>query len=92
MPRITVEGLELRYALDGPEGAPVVAFSNSLGATLEMWDPLLPALGGWYRALRYDTRGHGASATRAARTEISVHWWTPSGSAAPTSSGSRSAG
>lgn len=70
MPQITVAGLELRYALDGPEGAPAVAFSNSLGATLEMWDALLPMLEGRYRTLRYDTRGHGASATRDARTEI----------------------
>ncbi|MDP4001986.1 3-oxoadipate enol-lactonase [Methylobacterium sp. NEAU K] len=70
MPQIAVQGLELRYALEGPEGAPVVAFSNSLGATLEMWDALLPALGGRFRTLRYDTRGHGGSATRDRPTEI----------------------
>lgn len=64
MPKVAVDGLALRYALDGPEGAPVVAFSNSLGATLEMWDALLPMLAGRYRTLRYDTRGHGGSETR----------------------------
>lgn len=64
MPKIAVAGLDLRYALDGPEGAPVVAFSNSLGATLEMWDALLPVLAGRYRTLRYDTRGHGGSESR----------------------------
>lgn len=64
MPKIAVDGIDLRYALDGPEDAPVVAFSNSLGASLEMWDALLPALAGRYRTLRYDTRGHGGSATR----------------------------
>jgi len=63
MPQITVGGLGLRYHLEGPEDAPVVAFSNSLGATLEMWDALLPALAGRYRTLRYDTRGHGGSDT-----------------------------
>jgi 3-oxoadipate enol-lactonase/3-oxoadipate enol-lactonase/4-carboxymuconolactone decarboxylase len=68
---ITVRGVALRYRLEGPEGAPVVAFSNSLGATLEMWDALLPALGGRYRTLRYDTRGHGGSATRDGTTELS---------------------
>jgi 3-oxoadipate enol-lactonase/3-oxoadipate enol-lactonase/4-carboxymuconolactone decarboxylase len=67
---ITVRGVRLRYALEGPEGAPVVAFSNSLGATLEMWDALLPALGGRYRTLRYDTRGHGGSATEDKITEV----------------------
>ncbi|MDP4021568.1 3-oxoadipate enol-lactonase [Methylobacterium sp. NEAU 140] len=70
MPQIRVGDVDLRYELAGPEGAPVVAFSNSLGATLEMWDALLPALGGGYRALRYDTRGHGGSATRDAPAEI----------------------
>ncbi|SEH43327.1 3-oxoadipate enol-lactonase [Methylobacterium sp. 275MFSha3.1] len=64
MPQITVGGLGLRYHLEGPEDAPVVAFSNSLGATLEMWDALVPALTGRYRTLRYDTRGHGGSETR----------------------------
>ena len=70
MPKIAVDGLAMRYALDGPEGAPVVAFSNSLGATLEMWDALLPALAGRYRTLRYDTRGHGGSQTRDAPVGI----------------------
>lgn len=70
MPQITVGGLSFRYLLEGPEGAPVVAFSNSLGATLDMWDALLPALGGRYRILRYDTRGHGGSETRDQPTAI----------------------
>ncbi|MFF9551934.1 3-oxoadipate enol-lactonase [Methylobacterium fujisawaense] len=64
MPQITVGGIGFRYLLEGPEGAPAVAFSNSLGATLEMWDALVPALTGRYRTLRYDTRGHGGSETR----------------------------
>lgn len=70
MAQIAVAGIDLRYALEGPEGAPVVAFSNSLGATLDMWDALLPSLGGRYRTLRYDTRGHGGSATRDVRTDM----------------------
>ena len=70
MASISVDGIELHHTLEGPEGAPVVAFSNSLGATLAMWDALLPALAGRYRILRYDTRGHGGSGTRDTRTEI----------------------
>ena len=46
-----------------PTSAPVVAFSNSLGTTLAMWDRVVPALRGRFRVLRYDTRGHGASPT-----------------------------
>ena len=70
MPQIAIRGLELRYRLEGPEGAPVVAFSNSLGATLEMWDAVLPMLAGRFRTLRYDTRGHGGSETRDRPMEI----------------------
>lgn len=70
MPKIAVAGNMVRYRLEGPEDAQVVAFSNSLGATLEMWDGVLPALGGRFRTLRYDTRGHGGSQTRDTPTEI----------------------
>jgi 3-oxoadipate enol-lactonase / 4-carboxymuconolactone decarboxylase len=61
MPLIQVNGVELFYELSGPTSAPVVAFSNSLGTTMAVWDSLLPALRGRYRVLRYNTRGHGRS-------------------------------
>ncbi|MGH1592128.1 3-oxoadipate enol-lactonase [Methylobacterium phyllosphaerae] len=70
MPQIDVGGIGFRYLLEGPGDAPVVAFSNSLGATLEMWDGILPALAGRFRTLRYDTRGHGGSETRDRPTEV----------------------
>ena len=47
--------------LDGPEHAPVVALSNSLGTNLSMWEEQMPGLTQRCRVLRYDTRGHGAS-------------------------------
>lgn len=56
MPPIDVHAL-----VEGPADAPVVLLSNSLGATLEMWDPQLAALTERYRVVRYDTRGHGRS-------------------------------
>jgi len=60
MPHITAgDGNRIFYQFDGKEGAPVVLLSNSLGTTLEMWEPQLPALTGHYRVLRYDSRGHG---------------------------------
>jgi 3-oxoadipate enol-lactonase / 4-carboxymuconolactone decarboxylase len=61
MPLIRSKDVELFYDLTGPEDAPVVAFSNSIGTTLEMWDQQVPALSDRYRCLRYDTRGHGRS-------------------------------
>jgi 3-oxoadipate enol-lactonase / 4-carboxymuconolactone decarboxylase len=61
MPTINANGVELFYDLTGPEDAPVVIFSTSVGATLEMWDPQVRALLDRFRLLRYDTRGHGRS-------------------------------
>lgn len=61
MPLIAANGTQLFYDLTGPDGAPVVAFSHSVGATLEMWDAQAGALAGRYRVLRYDMRGHGRS-------------------------------
>ena len=51
----------LHYELAGPAGAPVVVLSNSLGTTLEMWEPQADVLARTFRVLRYDTRGHGRS-------------------------------
>jgi 3-oxoadipate enol-lactonase len=51
--------MNLDYQLDGPEGAPVIVLSNSLGTTRTMWQPQLDGLTGHFRVLRYDTHGHG---------------------------------
>ena len=45
--------------LDGPAGAPVLVLSNSLGTTLALWDPQMPALKEHFSVLRYDHPGHG---------------------------------
>jgi 3-oxoadipate enol-lactonase len=57
----TADGNRLFYRLDGPEGAPVVMFSNSLGTDHTLWDDQAANLASRYRVLRYDTRGHGRS-------------------------------
>ena len=61
MPFAQLEDVRIRYDLDGPTSAPALIFSNSLGATLSMWDPQIPAFQKQFRVLRYDTRGHGQS-------------------------------
>jgi 3-oxoadipate enol-lactonase len=53
--------LTLHHRFDGDEAAPVVVLSNSLAATLEMWDAQVPALTERVRVLRYDHPGHGYS-------------------------------
>jgi 3-oxoadipate enol-lactonase len=53
--------VDVNYVLEGPEEAPVLVLSNSLGTTLGMWDDQAPALRERFRLLRYDHRGHGGS-------------------------------
>ena len=53
--------VEVEYTVDGPEDAPVVAFSNSLGTTGAMWDAQAAALSERFRVLRYNARGHGGT-------------------------------
>jgi len=61
MPFAQLEDARIHYDLAGPPRAPALAFSNSLGATLSMWDPQMPVFEKQFRVLRYDTRGHGQS-------------------------------
>ena len=58
---VDVQGGRLRVCVQGPEGAPALVFSNSLGTTLEMWDAQAARFAQDFRVVRYDTRGHGAS-------------------------------
>ncbi|PXW45331.1 3-oxoadipate enol-lactonase [Klebsiella oxytoca] len=51
--------MKVDYQIDGPDGAPVIVLSNSLGTTRSMWQPQLAALTQHFRVLRYDTHGHG---------------------------------
>ncbi|HEY6581132.1 MAG TPA: 3-oxoadipate enol-lactonase [Rubrobacter sp.] len=53
------KAVALHNQIEGPEGAPVLVLSNSLGMTLEMWRDQAPALSERYRLIRYDHRGHG---------------------------------
>ena len=62
---VELQAGRVHYRLDGSAGAPVLVFSNSLGATLSMWDRQVAALSRRFRLLRYDTRGHGLSAVPA---------------------------
>ncbi|MGJ8595013.1 3-oxoadipate enol-lactonase [Sulfitobacter sp.] len=60
--RITLaSGVTLNTQIDGPDGAPWLILSNSLGADQSMWDEQIAFLSASYKVLRYDTRGHGQS-------------------------------
>ena len=55
-------GARIHYSIEGADGAPVLAFSNSLGTNYSMWDLQAQELRKTFRILRYDTRGNGESA------------------------------
>ncbi|MGH6770000.1 MAG: 3-oxoadipate enol-lactonase [Xanthobacteraceae bacterium] len=59
--KITANGININYQIDGREGAPWLIFSNSLITNLSMWDDQVAALKDSYRILRYDQRGHGGT-------------------------------
>jgi len=58
---VQANGIRIRYADEGPRGAPAVVMSHSLSAELAMWAPQAAALTDRYRVIRYDTRGHGGT-------------------------------
>jgi len=59
--KLTANGIQMNYTLEGPAHGPVVTMSHSLATDLAMWDVQAKALSGRYRVLRYDTRGHGGT-------------------------------
>jgi 3-oxoadipate enol-lactonase len=70
MPILKAGESRIHYVLEGQSGAPVLAFSNSLGANYSMWDPQAREFHKKFRVLRYDTRGHGQSSSTAGTYSI----------------------
>src|SRR5215467_5686291 len=65
MPVINADGCPIYVEVEGPQRAPVLMLSNSLGTTLHMWDrqvaPFTQHFRLHFRLVRYDRRGHGRS-------------------------------
>jgi 3-oxoadipate enol-lactonase len=62
MPEIkTDDGCTIHVEVEGPERAPVLMLSNSLGTNLHMWDEQVGPFTRHFRLVRYDRRGHGRS-------------------------------
>jgi len=62
MPDIKVDdGCSIHVEVEGPERAPVLMLSNSLGTDLHMWDDQVAPFTQAFRLVRYDRRGHGKS-------------------------------
>jgi len=65
MPLVEIGGTRFFYRIDGAENAPVLIFSHSLGCDHAMWDLQAAHFARFFRVVRYDSRGHGASDTTA---------------------------
>jgi 3-oxoadipate enol-lactonase len=61
MPMINGDGCPIHVEVEGPERAPALMLSNSLGTTLAMWDEQVAPFTQHFRLVRYDRRGHGKS-------------------------------
>ena len=60
MPMIDADGCLINVSVEGRDGGPTLMLSNSLGCTLQMWEPQMKALTQVFRVIRYDRRGHGS--------------------------------
>jgi 3-oxoadipate enol-lactonase len=61
MPEINADGCVIHVEVAGPERAPTLMLSNSLGTDLHMWDEQVAPFTHHFRLVRYDRRGHGRS-------------------------------
>lgn len=61
MPLAELKDARIYFEMAGEEHLPVLVLSNSLGASLEMWQPQMPDFSSHFRVLRYDARGHSRS-------------------------------
>jgi 3-oxoadipate enol-lactonase len=61
MPDINADGCTIHVEVEGPQSAPVLMLSNSLGTNMHMWDDQVPAFTRHFRLVRFDRRGHGKS-------------------------------
>ena len=61
MPFAHAGGIRQFYRFDGNEDKPVVMLGHSLGTDHSLWDRQAEDLLPFFRVLRYDVRGHGAS-------------------------------
>ena len=77
MPNALIDGRKVSYSLDGPEGAPVLAFVNGLTQYSNLWD----AYTGHFaerglQVLRFDMLGQGDSDKPVLGGSFDDHWRT----------------
>lgn len=61
MPFVHCDDARIYWRVDGRPDAPPLVLVNSLGSDHAVWDPVMPVLTRFFRVIRLDKRGHGAS-------------------------------
>lgn len=67
-----INGIDIAYMLDGPQGAPPVVLHHPLATDLTIWDELAAALAPAYRVVRFDARGHGKTSAPAGAYDFAM--------------------
>jgi 3-oxoadipate enol-lactonase len=70
---VRANNIVLHASLSGRADAPALVFANSLGSDFRIWEDVAALLGGKYRILLYDKRGHGLSDAPAGPYSIDDH-------------------
>jgi len=65
------QGVRIAWQAVGATDAPAVLLSNSLAADQSMWSAVVQQLGGSFRVITYDNRGHGHSICSDAPSSLS---------------------
>ncbi len=65
MASVKIGPVSLNVSVQGAAEAPPLILAHPLGARLEVWDALAPALAQKFRLIRFDARGHGGSSVPA---------------------------
>jgi 3-oxoadipate enol-lactonase len=61
MSDLETDGIKLNVSFAGDSSAPGLILAHPLGANLQVWDAITPALAEKFRVVRFDARGHGQS-------------------------------
>lgn len=73
MPFARIGKVTLHYRTSGPDHAPPLVLSNSLGTDARIWDAVIPHFQQRYRVISYDKRGHGLSDSPSAPYRLVDH-------------------
>lgn len=60
--QLNINGIDTRYVLSNEGGGPWLTFIHQLGGDLSVWDQMAGYFRDDFTVLRYDVRGHGATA------------------------------